>query len=41
MEIKFNGKTIKLSFGLKFLNIIDKEWAWKQNKLTLVKVQKC
>ena len=25
MEIKFNGKTIELSFGLKFLNIIDKE----------------
>ncbi|MEL1213315.1 phage tail protein, partial [Staphylococcus epidermidis] len=21
MEIKFNGKTIELSFGLKFLNI--------------------
>ena len=24
MEIKFNGKTIELSFGLKFLNIIGK-----------------
>ena len=37
MEIKFNGKTIKLSFGLKFLNIIDKEMGMEAEQVNFGK----
>ena len=37
MEIKFNGKTIELSFGLKFLNIIDKEMGMEAEQVNFGK----